>query len=111
MNLQRLVHARPYHPSGHVGVGPVHLQGGTGYTGAVTVALSHYLPGGHAGQSSVPAETIYVVVAGELVVITDTDTVTLGPLDSVRLTAGTIRSVVNETNLPASMLVIRPVME
>ncbi|MFG2595713.1 cupin domain-containing protein [Streptomyces sp. NPDC048462] len=100
---------QPFQPAGHHGVGPVHLFGGQDYTGAVTVALSHYLPGGRADLSPVPAETLYLVVTGTLS-LTDGDGVThtLRALDGARLPAGTVRSVENSTNLPASMLVIRP---
>lgn len=98
-----------FQPPGHLGVGPVHVFGGQDYTGAITVALSHYLPGGSADLSPVPAETVYLVLSGTLS-LTDGDgiTHTLNTLDGARLTTGTMRSVENRTNLPASMLVIRP---
>ncbi|MGN5632108.1 cupin domain-containing protein [Streptomyces sp. AC154] len=100
---------QPFQPAGHHGVGPVQLFGGQDYTGAVTVALSHYLPGGRADLSPVPAETLYLVLTGALS-LTDGDGLahTLRPLDGARLPAGTVRTVENRTNLPASMLVIRP---
>ncbi|GAA3310029.1 cupin domain-containing protein [Streptomyces cinereospinus] len=109
IEITQLTQAQPFQPVGHHGVGPVHLFGGEHYDGAVTVALSHYLPGGGADMSPVPAETLYVVLTGTLTLI-DADGVShvLGALDSARLTAGTVRGVENRTNLPASMLVIRP---
>ncbi|NED81296.1 cupin domain-containing protein [Streptomyces sp. SID11233] len=75
----------------------------------MTVALSHYLPGGGADLSPVPAETLYVVVTGTLT-LTDADGTSheLRAFDGARLTAGTVRRVDNRTNLPASMLVVRP---
>ncbi|WP_199191238.1 cupin domain-containing protein [Amycolatopsis sp. CA-126428] len=110
MQVTRLADAEPFDPPGHHGVGPVRLQGGHGATpGRVSVVLSHYLPGGEAQMAPQPAETIYVLVAGELVMISDGAEETLHPFDSVRFTAGTVRQVVNRTHLPASMLVIRPV--
>lgn len=109
MDITRITRAQRFNPAGHEGVGPVHLFGGEQYDGAVTVALSHYLPGGRADVSPVPAETVYLVLTGTLT-LTDADggTHDLHALDSARLTAGTLRGVGNHTNLPASMLVIRP---
>ena len=37
----------------------------------MTVVLSHYLPGGQAERSPQPAETVYVLVGGELVMISE----------------------------------------
>ncbi len=109
MRVTRLADAEPFAPAGHHGVGPVRLQGGEATpTEHVTVALSHYLPGGAAEMAPQPTETVYVVVAGELVMISEEAEVTLYPYDSVHFTPGTVRSVVNRTHLPASMLVIRP---
>ena len=109
MRTTRLADAEPFEPEGHTGVGPVRLQGGAATpTQGVTVALSHYLPGGQAEMAPQPVETVYVVLAGELVMISEGAEETVRPYDSVHFTAGTHRQVVNRTNLPASMLVIRP---
>ncbi|MEU3735170.1 cupin domain-containing protein [Streptomyces sp. NPDC033538] len=109
IEITQLTQAQPFQPVGHHGVGPVHLFGGEHYDGAVTVALSHYLPGGRADLSPVPAETLYVVLTGTLTLIdADGASYVLEPFDSARLTAGTVRGVENRTNLPAGMLVIRP---
>ncbi|MGX6604995.1 cupin domain-containing protein [Micromonosporaceae bacterium Da 78-11] len=109
MHITRLADATPFDPPGHHGVGPVRLLGEDAVPDlGVTVVLSHYLPGGEAATAAQPAETVYVVVAGELVMISDGTEETLHPYDSVHFTAGTVRAVVNRTHLPASMLVIRP---
>lgn len=109
MRITRLSDAEPFHPAGHEGVGPVRLQGGaTTPTTDVTVALSHYLPGGSAEMSPQPSEVVYVQVSGALTMISEGEEVTLDPLDSVHFAAGTVRAVENRTNMPASMLVIRP---
>ncbi|MFC8231411.1 cupin domain-containing protein [Streptomyces sp. NPDC057287] len=109
IDITHLNEAARFQPPGHHGVGPVHLFGGEQYDGAVTVALSHYVPGGRADMSPVPIETLYLVLTGTLT-LTDADggTHVLHALDAARLTAGTTRSVENRTNLAASMLVIRP---
>ena len=110
MQVTRLADAEPFDPPGHHGVAPVRLQGDHGAApDGVTVVLSHYLPGGEAEMAPQPTETVYVLVAGELVMISEGAEETLRPFDSVRFTAGTVRQVVNRTHLPASMLVIRPV--
>ncbi|GGM94386.1 hypothetical protein GCM10011609_34840 [Lentzea pudingi] len=109
MQVFRLADAEPFDPPGHRGVGPVRLQNGPGPSQAgVTVVLSHYLPYGEAELAEQPTETVYVVVSGELVMVSEGVEEALGPYDSVRFSAGTLRQVVNRTHLPASMLVIRP---
>ncbi len=109
MRITRLAEATPFDPPGHHGVGPVRLQGGEETpTERVTVVLSHYLPGGEAEMAPQATETMYVVVAGELVMISEGTEETLRVYDSVHFTPGTLRQVVNRTNVPASMLVIRP---
>ena len=108
MRITRLADAERFSPVGHRGVGPVRLQGGERTsTSAFTVALSHYLPGGSAELSPQPAETVYVILSGALVMISEGEEVTLGAHDSVHFTPGTQRAVENRTNLPASMLVVR----
>ncbi len=108
MRVTRIADAEPFNPIGHDGVGPVRLQGGASTpTSDFTVALSHYLPGGAAQLAPQEAETVYVVLSGELVMASEGTEETLGANDSVHFTVGTLRSVENRTNLPASMLVIR----
>lgn len=108
MRITRIADAEPFSPVGHEGVGPVRLQGGAATpTSQFTVALSHYLPGGAAQLAAQEAETVYVIVAGELVMVSEGVEETLGANDSVHFTIGTVRAVENRTNLPASMLVIR----
>jgi len=108
MRVTRIGDAEPFSPVGHDGVGPVRLQGGTSTpTSGFTVALSHYLPGGSAELAPQEAETVYVVLSGELAMNADGDDQTLGAFDSVHFTPGTLRTVENRTHLPATMLVIR----
>lgn len=110
MRVTRIADAEPFSPVDHDGVGPVRLQGGDSMpTSDFTVALSHYLPGAAAKLAPQVAETVYVLVAGELVMTSEGIEATLGPYDSVHFTPGTLRTVENRTKLPASMLVIRTV--
>ncbi len=112
MHVTRLANGTPFDPPGHRGVGPIRLQGGdTSTTQNLSVVLSHYLPGAEAASAPQPTETVYVVVAGELVMISEGTEETLREYDSVHFTAGTIRSVINRSPLPASMLVIRAVSQ
>ncbi len=109
MRVTRLAEAERFDPPGHSRVGPVRLQGGAATpTTDVTVVLSHYLPDGEAAMSEQPTETVYVLVNGELVMVSEGQEETLRPYDSVHFTPGTVRQVVNRSKLPASMLVIRP---
>jgi uncharacterized cupin superfamily protein len=108
MRVTKIADAEPFNPVGHDGVEPVRLQGGASTpTAGFTVVLSHYLPGGTAQLAPQEAETVYVVLSGELVMASDGVEETLGAYDSAHFTAGTLRTVENRTNLPASMLVIR----
>lgn len=108
MRVTKVEDAEPFSPVGHQGVGPVRLQGGSRTpTDKFTVALSHYLPGGAAELAPQESETVYVVLQGELVMVSDGEEQVLGALDSVHFTPGTMRTVENRTNLPSSMLVIR----
>jgi mannose-6-phosphate isomerase-like protein (cupin superfamily) len=107
MDVTTLAEARPYVAPKHHGMVGLRLQGwDASDTDAFWVGLSHFLPGGGAEHDATPLEKVYVVVAGEVTVVTDTGEVTLGPLDSVHLARGEARSVVNRTNRPASMLVV-----
>ena len=75
------------------------------------VGLSHLLPGGGAEMSASPLERVYVVLSG------GGDRHDIGRLDGAEsarfllLGAGETRSIVNASNLPASMLVIMPYPE
>ncbi|HEX4787062.1 MAG TPA: cupin domain-containing protein [Actinospica sp.] len=108
MRITRLAEAAPFDPPGHEKVGPVRLLDASAAGEQITVSLSHYLPGGRADTAAQPAETVYVVIAGELEMTSEDVSETLGPYDCAHFTAGTVRRVANRTNLPASMLVIRP---
>lgn len=112
MRITRLADAEPFSPVGHAGVGPVRLQGGDSFpTTEFTVVLSHYLPGAAAELSPQVAETVYVVLSGELVMASEGEEASLERLDSVHFTPGTMRTVENRTTEPASMLVIRSLHE
>ena len=74
------------------------------------MGLSHFLPGGGADYAyeDSPTEKIYFVVEGEItiytkdrkekIVLKKNDTIFIGPNEG--------RELINETNMPASMLVV-----
>ncbi|WP_375481097.1 cupin domain-containing protein [uncultured Jatrophihabitans sp.] len=101
--------ATPFAPPDHHAVRALLLRGGDAFRGeSMVIGLSHYLPGGEAETEPEPADTAYVVVNGELAIIGNDVEKTLRSFDSAFLPAGAHRRVINRTNVPASMLVIRP---
>jgi quercetin dioxygenase-like cupin family protein len=109
MKVTRIKDAKPYAAAKHFNMVPLRLQGfDVTDSKNFWVGLSHFLPGGGAEKDGTPLEKVYVVTAGEVTVITDSGTQTLGVMDSVYLAPGEVRAVENRTNAPASMLVIMP---
>jgi uncharacterized cupin superfamily protein len=109
MEVTRLGDAQPYEAPKHYDVRGLRLQGFEA-SGAENfwVGLSIYLPGGGAEMDATPIEKVYVVVEGELTVITDEGETVLRRFDSCRLAPGEARAVENRTNLPAQMVVVMP---
>ena len=71
------------------------------------MGLSHFLPGGGAELDASPVEKVYFVLEGQVTVITGTkEKIVLGKWDSIHIGAGEEREIINETNSPASMLVV-----
>ena len=109
MQVTRYDDAQQYDAPGHSGVAALRLQGwDASDCKHFSVALSHLLPGGGAEHSASPLERVYVVTAGEITVITDTEEATLGVYDSVHIPSGEARTMVNRSNLPSSLIVIMP---
>ncbi len=109
MDVVRLEDARPYEAPKHFDMRSLRLQGfdASGAEG-FWVGLSHFLPGGGAERDATPLEKVYVVIDGEVTVITDEGETVLRALDSCRLAPDEARSIENRTNQPASMLVVMP---
>jgi quercetin dioxygenase-like cupin family protein len=109
MHVTRLSDAREYEVANHVGVSTLRLQGfDVSPAHAFWVGLSYLLPGGGAEMEASPLEKIYVVLAGRVTVTTTDGSVSLNALDSCWLAPNEARSVRNEDNAPASMLVLMP---
>ncbi|MGD9842510.1 MAG: cupin domain-containing protein [Steroidobacteraceae bacterium] len=109
MYVKKLGDANPYEAAKHFGVTSFRLQGNDATpTSGMWVGLSLYLPGGGAETAAGPTEKVYVVLEGEITVITKDRTVTLGPLDSCLIEANEERSVENRSKNVVKMLVIAP---
>lgn len=109
MQVTRITDANPYETRGHFDMVGLRLQGEEASdAGFASLGLSHFLPGGGAESSASPIEKIYIVISGEVTIVTDAGETTLGPLDSCWLAGGERRSIINKSTLPASMLVILP---
>jgi len=100
--------APPYEAPKHHECFGLRLQGfEVSKTRSFWMGLSHFLPGGGAEFEATPAEKIYFVLEGEIVVTTDKgDKLVLRKTDSIRIGPDEGRSILNESNLPASMLVV-----
>jgi len=109
MQITRITDAGTYETKAHFDMVGLRLQGApVSATSFATIGLSHFLPGGGAESSTSNIEKIYIMVSGEMTVITDEGESVLGALDSCLLAAGERRALINRSNLPASMLVILP---
>lgn len=109
MNLTRIADAPAYDPQEHNDMRCLRLQGfEAGPASQMWLGLSHILPGGHTTLRASPQEKMYVCIAGAVTVLSDgpdgQQTVTLGPLDSVRIAPGEARALENRTTLPATVL-------
>jgi uncharacterized cupin superfamily protein len=107
MDVTRIADARRYETVGHFDMVGLRLLGAPAtVTSGTTVSLSYFLPGGGAERSASNTEKFYVVLEGEVTIVTDAGEATLGRLDSCCLAPGEARSVVNRGNTVATMLVI-----
>jgi glyoxylate utilization-related uncharacterized protein len=99
----------PYVAPKHFGCSTLKLHG-TEETGATKfwMGVSHFLPGGGAEYAYVdsPTEKIYFVLEGEMVVKSDTETFVLKKNESIFIGPHEGRSMINETNMPATVLVV-----
>jgi len=99
---------KSYAAPGHFGMVAMRLSGKE-ETGAEKfwVGLSHFLPGGGAeyAYEDSPAEKFYLVLDGEITVKSKTEKFTLGPMDGIYIAPNEGREIINETNMPVTMLV------
>ena len=107
MQVTRIERAQRYVAPEHFDMACLRLQGReASQTEAMWVGVSHLLPGGHTSLKASPQEKIYVVIEGEVTIRTSDDEATLGPLDSVVIKRGEERALENQTNKPATVLLL-----
>jgi uncharacterized cupin superfamily protein len=109
MNLTRYANAPAYYPPNHEGMHCLRLQGHeAGTTDTIWLGLSHLLPGGGTTLDGSTVEKLYVVLEGEVTIVTDSGEHVLRKFDSGRLAPGERRALKNHTNHPASILLAMP---
>jgi quercetin dioxygenase-like cupin family protein len=109
MLVTRIEDAGTYEAPGHFDVRTLRLQGADASpVEAFTVGLSVFLPAGGCEMSTTPLEKVYVVIEGEVTIVTDEGEAALGPLDSIYLAPDEARAIENRTNQAATMLVVMP---
>lgn len=109
MNVTRLEKAPAYFPPNHDDMRCLRLQGHeAGPSDKLWLGLSHLLPGGHTSLDGSAVEKHYVVLEGEVTVVTEDGEATLKAWDSCRLAPGEKRRLENRTNRPASILLAMP---
>jgi uncharacterized cupin superfamily protein len=75
------------------------------------VGLSLFLPGGGAENASSATEKVYVVIEGEITVVTDDGDTVLRPMDTCRIAPGESRAIENRSHDVVKMLVISATSE
>ena len=109
MNVTRFASAPEYFPPRHDGMRCVRLQGHeAGATDTVWIGVSQIQPEGSTSLDASPVEKLYVVLEGQVTVVTDTAEVELSPFDSCRLAPGERRRLINRTDRSASILLVMP---
>ncbi len=107
MKKVALQDVKPYGAPRHYNMCALKLHGRE-ETGAQKfwMGLSHFLPQGGAEYDASPTEKIYFVLEGEVTVVTEKEKILLKKWDSIHIGANEGRSIINESNQPASMLVV-----
>jgi len=106
MHVTRFNAAKSYNPPKHSGCVSYRLQGmDASSVRDFWVGMSHFLPGGGAELDATPVEKVYVVLSGEITVEAGGQRLTLKPFDSCVIGKNEERSIVNESSLPATILV------
>ncbi len=111
MKVTRLNEAKTYDAKLHHSMTALRLQGlEASELESFSCSLSYFLPGGGAEWSASANEKVYVVIEGEVTILSGSSEqpveTTLGPLDSCLIGFGEARAVENRSNQPVTMLVI-----
>jgi uncharacterized cupin superfamily protein len=113
MNVTRIANAPTYEAPNHFGMHCLRLQGHeAGPSQAMWVGLSTIEPGGHTSLNASPLEKHYVVLDGELTLVSELSGVTteavLNRHDSACFAPGEKRQLVNRSAQPVSVLLAMP---
>ena len=108
MVKRELKDCMPYSAPKHFNMAALRLQGrDESGTQKFWVGMSHFLPGGGAEYDETPTEKVYFLLEGEVTVLNkDRAKIVLKQWDSIFIGHNEGREIINETNKPASMLVI-----
>ena len=107
MQITRVTDARSYQAPEHFDMACLRLQGKDASAAkSMWMGMSHLLPGGHTSLKASSQEKLYLVVSGHVTLSNGEKDVILGPLDSCFFAAGEGRALRNETNLPATILLV-----
>ncbi|MBW2028686.1 MAG: cupin domain-containing protein [Deltaproteobacteria bacterium] len=107
MKKVELKDVKPYDAPGHFNMTALRLHGKE-ESGAKRfwMGLSHFLPQGGAEFGATDTEKIYFVLEGEVTIKTEKEEIVLKPWDSIYIGPNEGRAIINNTNKPASMLVV-----
>lgn len=107
MKKVELKDVKPYQAARHFNMTALKLHGKE-ETGAEKfwMGLSHFLPCGGAEYDKSPVEKIYFVLKGEVTIKTKDKIILLKEWDSIHIGPNEGREIINESNKPASMLVV-----
>jgi hypothetical protein len=113
MQVTKFQDAPHYQAPNHIDMRCLRLQGHEAtQTSQLWLGVSQILPGGHTGLDGSPVEKHYVVLQGELVLISELNgqitEATLGQHDSASFAPGEKRQLVNRSNTVASVLLAMP---
>ncbi|SAL13968.1 hypothetical protein AWB71_00459 [Caballeronia peredens] len=109
MNVTRFEQAPEYFPPNHFHMRCRRIQGKeAGPSDSIWLAISTIAPGGYITLSASDVEKHYVLLAGEVTIETESETVRLSPMDSCRLAPNEKRALRNESNEAALLLLAMP---
>ena len=99
---------KPYAAPGHFNMTALRLHAKAETDSqAFWMGMSHFLPQGGANFDAGPTEKIYFVLEGEVTIYDpEKKPIVLKKWDSLHIAPGEGRSLMNESNLPATMLVL-----
>lgn len=109
MNVTRFEEAPEYLPPNHFSMRCVRLQGHeAGPAESLWLGVSAIEPGGYTTLDASPVEKHYVVLEGQVTVVTGEGEVALSAFDSCRIAPGERRALQNRSGRPAKILLAMP---